>query len=178
MGETQIDTLDLSYSQFNPTYNSAGDGIFGYMRVNNIVNHSPNFQYANGATIDSDTRNTGYLFADSFYQTIDFSNSGIYATYRGMFARNSSNVPTPTLTTVSFANCTNLSVIGRNTFSNQSALTTIDFSGCPITDVNSGAFNGCTGLQTIYVKDNVAKTAIEAALNAAHISGVSVNIKN
>ena len=178
MGTTQIDTLDLSYSQFNPTYNSAGDSIFGIMRVNNVVNHSPLFKYAQGANSDTNNNYTGYLFTDSFYQIIDFSNSGIYATYRGMFSRNTSVVPTPTLTTVSFANCTNLSIIGRNTFSNQSALTTIDFRGCPITQVASYAFNGCTNLQTIYVKDATAKSAIETALNAAHISGVNVIIQS
>ena len=171
MGTTQIGTLDLSYSQFNPQYNSAGDSIFGCMRVNNVVNHSPLFKYAQGANSNTNNNGTGYLFTDSFYQTIDFSNSGIYATYRGMFSRNTSVVPTPTLTTVSFANCTNLSVIGRNTFSYQSALTTIDFSGCPITEVSSSAFAGCTALQTIYCDGPSYNVIKQALIN----SGLKVN---
>ena len=151
MGTTQIGTLDFSYSQFNPNYSSDRDALFGELHINNVVNHSPNFLYGQGMSgLDEEHQSTGYLFTDSFYQTIDFSNSGIYATYRGMFSRNTSVVPTPTLTTVSFANCTNLSVIGLYTFADQSALTTIDFSGCPITSVSSTAFNGCSNLQTIY----------------------------
>ena len=76
------------------------------------------------------------------------------------------------------SNCSNLSAIGDLAFENNNLISTIDFSGCPITTVSANAFNGCSNLQTIYVKGQTAKSAIETALNAANISGVSVNIKN
>jgi surface protein len=52
-------------------------------------------------------------------------------------------------------------------FSGCSALTSLDLSSFDMTNVTStnNMFNGCTSLQTIYVKDETAKTKIEASTN-------------
>ena len=90
-----------------------------------------------------------------------------------------------------FRDCSNLTSINLKGFNNSSgvkisfmfsgcsSLTSIDLSGLDVSKINaiynmSNVFQGCTSLQTIYVKDETAKTKIEASTGFP--TGVSVII--
>ena len=80
------------------------------------------------------------------------------------------------ITNLDFSECTSLKYVNSVAFQNCTSLTEINFSGCTLSTISSDAFNGCSSLSRIIVKDEDSKQKILAALQSSGLNTAQIEI--
>ena len=145
--------------RFSKIANILSFSTFRYMNsvVNITFNGNKYFTYNGGATNNFANNNN--------LVSVDLSNTNITNIPQGTFQQN------PKLSTVLLSGCKYLSTIGDYAFYNCPVLRELDLSSCTLTSVGANAFNGCTGLKRIYVKDQPSYNLIWNRLNNLGMNG-------